>query len=162
MSFNFSDFQLQATKALDHLVEEIGQLRTGKATVQLMDPVSVEAYGTRMKLNEVAAVSAPDPNLILISPWDKSLLGAIEKGINTANLNLNPVVDGQIIRVVVPSLTEERRKDMVKMLHQKLESGRVVLRSVRTDTKRDIDHQKGQPGVSEDAVEYDLAELDIQ
>jgi ribosome recycling factor len=160
MSFDFSEFRTQASKALDHLVEEVSQLRTGKASAQLLDTVTVEAYGARMKLQEVAAVSVPDSNMILISPWDKSLIGAIEKGINTANLNLSPVVDGSLIRVVVPALTEERRKDMVKLLHQKLESGRVNLRSVRMDTKKDIDHQKGQPGISEDTIETDLEELD--
>lgn len=161
MSFDFSTFLQQASKALEHLNEEVSQLRTGKASAQLLDSVMVEAYGTRMKLNEVAAITVPDPNMITISPWDKSLLAAIEKGVNAASLNLSPVVDGQMIRIVVPALTEERRKEMVKLLHQKLESGRVNLRSVRTDTKKDIDRQKGQPGISEDAIEADLVQLDV-
>lgn len=160
MSFDFTQFHQHAQKALEHLNHEVSQLRTGKANAQLLDSVMVEAYGTRMKINEVAAVSAPDPNLIVVSPWDKNLLAAVERAINTASLNLNPVVDGQIIRIVVPSLTEERRKEMVKMLHQKLESGRIMLRTIRTDTKKDIDKQKGQPGISEDVIEADLAQLD--
>lgn len=161
MSFDFSSFHANSRKALDHLSEEVSQLRTGKANAQLLDSVNVEAYGTRMKISEVAAVNVPDPNMIVIAPWDKSLLGAIEKGINLASLNLSPVVDGQIIRIVVPALTEERRKEMVKLLHQKLESGRVNLRSARIDTKKEIDRQKGQPGISEDTVEADLEQLDI-
>jgi len=161
MSFDFTGFHANARKALDHLSEEVSQLRTGRANAQLLDSVNVEAYGTRMKINEVAAVTVPDPNLIVIAPWDKGLLAAVEKAINTASLNLSPVVDGQIIRIVVPALTEERRKEMVKLLHQKLESGRVNLRSVRIDTKKEIDRLKGQPGVSEDTIEADLAQLDI-
>lgn len=161
MSFDFSDFHQQAQKALDHLTHDVGQLRTGKASAQVLDSVQVEAYGTRMKVAEVANIAVPDPNMILVSPWDKGLLSAIEKGINSAGLNLNAVVDSQVIRIVVPSLTEERRKEMVKLLHQKLEGGRVMFRSVRTDTKKDIDQQAGQPGISEDMIESDLKQLDI-
>lgn len=160
MSFDFSSFHTQARKALDHIKNDVSQLRTGRASAQLLDPVSVEAYGTRMKVTEVANVSVPDSNMIVLTPWDKSLLGALERGINTAGLNLNPVVDGQVIRIVVPALTEERRKEMVKLLSQKLESGRVMLRSVRTETKKDIDAQKGQPGISEDNISADLTQLE--
>jgi len=160
MSFDFATFHQQADKALNHLAEDINQLRTGKASAQILDTVKAEAYGTVMKISELANVTVPDPNMIMISPWDKSLISSIEKAINSAGLNLNAVVDGQILRIVVPPLTEERRKEMVKLLHQKLEAGRVMLRSIRTDVKREIDKQKGQPGISEDAIEADLVELD--
>jgi ribosome recycling factor len=160
MSFDFSEFSEQTQKVIDHFIQEVGTLRTGRANVQLLDPVQVEAYGARMKINEVASVSAPESNLLVVSPWDKSLLGAIEKGINEANLNLNPVVDGQIVRIVIPALTQERRQEMVKLLHQKLEGTRAMLRSVRTDAKRDVEKQKGEPGISEDMIEADLAQLE--
>lgn len=162
MSFDFSSFQQDAQKALEHIAQDINQLRTGRASAQMLDPVLVEAYGTRMKLHEVASISVPDTSLILISPWDKSILGSVEKAIASAGLNLNPVVDGQTIRIAVPALTEDRRKEMVKMLHQKLEAGRVMLRSIRTDFKKEIDKQKGQPGISEDMVEADLEQLESE
>lgn len=160
MSFDFTSFHQQATKALDHITHDINQLRTGRASAQMLDSVQVEAYGTQMKISEVANVSVPDPNMILISPWDKSLVSAIEKGIISGGLNLNAVVDGSTLRIVVPPLTEERRKEMVKLLNQKLEAGKVMMRSIRTDTKKEIDAQKGQPGISEDQIERDLTALD--
>jgi len=160
MSFNFSQFQQEAAKALDHITQDINQLRTGKANSQMLDTVKVEAYGSWLKINEVANISVPDPTMILVSPWDKSLLGAIEKGIGSAGLNLNAVIDGQTLRILVPALTEERRRDMVKILYQKLEGGRIMFRSVRTETKKLIDQQKGQPGISEDMIEADLNQLD--
>lgn len=162
MPFSFTVFNQDAQKALDHITQDINQLRTGRASAQMLDPVMVEAYGTRMKINEVASVNVPDPNLILVSPWDKGIMAAVEKGIASAGLNLNPVVDGQTIRIVVPALTEERRKEMVKLLHQKLEAGRVMMRSIRTDAKKDIDKQKGQPGISEDMIEADLEKLETE
>ncbi len=160
MSFDFNDFTSQLQKVLEHATQDVGTLRTGRASVQLLDPVSVEAYGTRMKVSEVASIAAPDPNLLVITPWDKSLLGPLERGINEANLNLSPVVDGQMIRIVIPQLTQERREQMVKLLHQKIEGFKALLRSVRTDAKRDIEKQKGQPGISEDAIEADLQQLE--
>jgi ribosome recycling factor len=160
MSFDFSDFQVNADKVVDHFAQDVGTLRTGRASVQLLDPVNVEAYGTRMKVSEVASISVPDANMILISPWDKSLLGPLERGINEANLNLSPVVEGQVIRIVIPALTQERREQMVKLLSQKVEGAKAMLRSVRTDAKRDVEKQKGQPGISEDTIESDLALLE--
>ena len=160
MSFDFTQLNTHLQKTMDHIKSDVATLRTGRASVQLLDPVTVEAYGTRLKLQEVGNVSAPDANLLVISPWDKGLLPAIEKAIQVANLNLNPVVDGQIIRISVPALTTETRELMVKQLHQKLEAGRVMLRGLRSDTKRDIEKQKGQDGVSEDDIELDLTELE--
>jgi ribosome recycling factor len=160
MSFDFSLFKLNTQKVVDHFTHEVGSLRTGRASVQLLDPVSVEAYGTRMKVSEVASISVPDASLILISPWDKSLLSALEKGINEANLNIQPVVDGQVVRIAIPPLTQERREQMVKLLSQKVEAAKAMLRSVRTDAKRDIEKQKGQPGISEDTIEANIDQLE--
>ncbi|HYD35418.1 MAG TPA: ribosome recycling factor [Vitreimonas sp.] len=160
MAFDFTQFQTQAQKALDHFKQELATLRTGRAHSQLLDSVRVDAYGTKMMINEVANVSVPDSNLLTVTPWDKSLLSAIEKAIASAGINLNPVVDGDMIRIVVPALTEERRKEMVKVLHQKAESVRVMLRSVRTDTKKDIEKQKGTSGVSEDDIKKEVETLE--
>ena len=109
MSYDFSDFTARSQKALDHSTQDIASLRTGRATAQMLDPVMVEAYGTHMRLVEVASVQAPDPSLLVVTPWDKSLLEAVEKGISKADLNLNPVVDGDLIRIAVAALTEENR-----------------------------------------------------
>ena len=152
MSYDFKSLQSKFTKAIDHVESELSSLRTGKATPQLLDSVMVEAYGTRMKINELANVSAPDPTLLMVTPWDKSVLEAIEKAIASAQLNLNPVVDGQIIRIAVPALTEERRKEMVKVLNTKVEDGRKMLRTIRSDEKRSIEDLKNDAGFSEDDI----------
>lgn len=160
MANDTTEVETKFDKAVHHVQQDIATLRTGKAAPQLLDPVVVEAYGTKMKVHELANVSAPDPNLLMVSPWDKSLLSTIEKAIASASLNLNPVVDGDSIRIVVPSLTEERRKEMVKILHQKIEGGRVMLRTIRTDAKKDIENREGEAGVSEDDIKLQLEELE--
>lgn len=160
MAYQFAPFIDQLQKTLDHIQKDLQSLRTGKATPQLLDSVQVEAYGARMKVHELANVTAADPTLLVVSPWDKSVLGAIEKAIASAQLNLNPVVDGDIIRIVVPALTEERRKEMVKILNQKAEEGKKNLRTVRQDAKKEIEDMKGTNGVSEDDVTADLDQLE--
>jgi len=160
MSFNKIIFQEKFEKAMDHFAQDISSIRTGRASAQMLDNVSVEAYGGRMKIVEVASISVPDPTLIVISPWDKSLLGAIEKSIQAAQLNLSPIVDGSIVRLPVPSLTQERRQELVKLLHQKAEGARVLVRNVRIEIKKELEKQSEQPGVSEDDVEADLKNLE--
>lgn len=158
--FNFSDFQQRADKVIDHIASDIATLRTGRANTALLDPVQVEAYGTKMKVSELATVSAPDPSLLTISPWDKSLLDPIAKGIQASGLNLNPVNDGEIIRISIPPLTTERRQEMVKLLAQKIESGKVMLRNLRGDVRKDIEAMEDEDGVSEDDIKNWMAELD--
>ena len=160
MSYDLAAFHERATKAAEHVRQDVSSLRTGRASVQLLDPVTVEAYGARMKLVEVASLSAPDANMLVVSPWDKSLLEAVARGISMADLQVNPVVDGDIIRISIPPLTEETRKEMVKKLHQKVEAGRAMLRSIRTDAKKEIEAQEGEAGVSEDDIANDLDELE--
>lgn len=160
MSINKSDYAHRFEQTLNHLQQEFAGLRTGRASVQILDAVRVEAYGSFMSLTEVANVSAPDSQLIVVKPWDKSLLGAIEKGIQIAQLNLNPIVDKELVRIPVPPLTAERRQEMVKILHQKAEEGRVMLRQVRADVRKDIEKQDGAAGVSEDDIEAEFKELD--
>lgn len=160
MAYSFNDFQQRVDKALAHVRQDIGTLRTGKAAVEMLDPVSIEAYGTQMKINEVANVSAPSPDMLVVQPWDSSILENIVKGISSASLNLNPVIDGEIIRIKVPPLTEERRQEMVKLLQKKIEAGRVMLRSVRTDIKQEIEDLESTDNVSEDDIHRDIQQLD--
>jgi len=160
MPYNSSQLTDRLEKVLDHVVADMATLRTGKASAQLLDPVLVEAYGSKMKIQEVANVSIPDANMLVVTPWDKNLLENIERAINVSALNLNPIVDGDKIRIVIPALTEERRKEMVKTLSQKIENGKTMIRSARTDTKKDIEDQEGESGVSEDDIKRDLAEME--
>lgn len=160
MSHDFQQFEQNIAKVFEHLRAELGALRTGRASAQLLDPVKVDAYGSKMSVSEVASISVPDPTLIVIKPWDRSLIAAIEKAIAAANLNLNPIVDGEIIRVPVPALTRERRQEMVKLLSQKIEAGKVMVRNVRSETKHQIEAKKGEEGVSEDDIERDLDSLE--
>lgn len=160
MTFNLSSFEEKLSKAYDFVVKDVASLRTGRAMVQILDPVVVEAYGARMKIAELGSVQAPDPSMLIVTPWDKSILPNIEKAIASADLNLNPVVDGDIIRIKIAPLTEEKRKEMVKVLYKKIENGRVMFRNLRSDTKRDIEKQKGSEGISEDDIKADIQELD--
>jgi ribosome recycling factor len=157
---NKSDYLPQFEKTFAHTQHEVSSLRTGRASVQMLDEVMVEAYGSKLHVNEVASISAPDASLLVVSPWDKSLIAAVEKAIQSANLNLNAVVDGEVIKVPVPALTQERREEMIKVLHQTAESGRVMIRSTRSDVRRQIEDQKGEAGISEDDIQAELKELD--
>ena len=115
-----------------------------------------------MRVPEVAGVSAPDATLLVITPWDKSLLEAIEKGVQAADLNLHPVVAGEIVRIAVPALTQENREALVKKLHQAVEAGRISIRTARNETKKQIEDQKGSTGVSEDDIAADVDELETK
>jgi ribosome recycling factor len=125
-------------KSLESVRHEFSGVRTGKASPGLLDTVKVEAYGTSMPLIQVSSVSTPEPRLIMVQPFDKSLIKAITHGINEANLGLNPADDGQVIRIPVPSLTEERRRDLVKLISKFAEEGRVHVRQVRHDVLKHI------------------------
>lgn len=138
---------------------DLSTVRTGRAKPSLVEEVRVEVYGTVMTLKELATISAPDPSLILIAPWDRSLTGAIAAGVQKAELNLQPVVDGETVKIAIPALTEERRLELVKLVHTKLESGRVMLRQVRGEIKDEIESEEGQPGVSEDDIKGSLTRM---
>lgn len=126
-------------KAVDVVRQELVKIRTGKATTALLDGVKVEYYGSQMSLNQVANVSVHDVHTIAVQPWDKNMVGPIEKAILTANLGLNPIGDGNIVRVPIPPLNEERRKELVKLVKKFAEEGRVSVRNVRRDA---IEHMK--------------------
>ena len=135
--------------ALDAIRREFATVRTGKATPALLDTVRVDAYGSKMPLNQVATVSTPDSSLIVVQPFDKTLIGDIERAILTADLGLNPANDGNVIRVPIPPLNEERRKEFVKVLHKMAEEGRVSIRHARRLVREEIhqlvkDHEIGE------------------
>lgn len=133
---NLETFRPQFTKILDHLKNELGSLRTGRANAAILDSVQVQVYGQSMPLKGIASISVPDARTIAVEPWDKSILKDVEKAILDAKIGVNPVNDGQSIRLPMPSLTEESRKDLIKVLNQKLEQSRITTRQQR-DTVRD-------------------------
>ena len=137
-------------KAVEAMRREFTSVRTGKATPALLDTVRVDAYGSKMPINQVGTVSAPEPRLLLVQPWDKGLLKAIETGIANAVLGLNPSNDGNIIRVPIPQLTEERRTDMVKLLHKLAEEGRVAIRHARQEANKELKKKQADHEISED------------
>lgn len=137
-------------KALDDFRQELGTLRTGRASVALLDSIRVDYYGTPTALNQVATLGVPEPALITVQPWDASLLGAIDKAIRSSDLGLNPVNDGKILRVPIPALTEERRKELVKHLHKILENHRTAVRNIRRDTNDALKKLLKDKAISED------------
>jgi ribosome recycling factor len=144
-------------KAVEAVKRDFSTVRTGKATTALLDLVRVEAYGNEIPLKEVANISAPEPKLLTVQPWDKSLLKAVEKGILASDLGLTPSNDGNVIRIPIPPLTEERRKELVKVLHKFAEEGRIAIRHARTETMNRI---KKTEHVSSDDQKH--AEKDVQ
>ena len=142
---------------MEAVKREFATVRTGKATTALLDLVRVEAYGNEMPLNQVASVAAPEPKLLTIQPWDRSLMKAVEKAILASDLGLTPSNDGQIIRIPLPPLTEERRKELVKVVHRFAEEGRVAIRHARTEG---INKIKKTEHVSDDEKKH--AEKDVQ
>ncbi len=129
----FAQLRTRMEKAVEDFRKELAALRTGRASVHMLDSVNVDYYGTAMPLNQIAQVHAPEAQLITVQPFDPSSLGAIEKAIRSADLGLNPMNDGKLIRVPVPPLTEERRRDLVKRLHKVLEDHRTAIRNIRRD-----------------------------
>lgn len=125
-------------KAMENTRREFATIRSGKATTSLLDLVRVSAYSNEMPLNQVASVAAPEPRLLTVTPWDKSLTQAIEKGLRESDLGLNPVTQGGIIRVPLPPLTEERRKELVKVVHKLAEEGRISVRHARHEAKESL------------------------
>lgn len=147
-------------KAIEHARKELASIRTGRATTALLDTVHVDYYGTNTPLSQVASVSAPEPRLLVVQPWDKSLVQAISKAIQKADLGLNPTDDGGIIRVPIPSLTEERRKDMVKLVGKMAEEARVHVRGIRREANDELKKRLRDGQIPQD--DEKRAEQDIQ
>ena len=145
--------------ALDHLQHEFAGVRTGRASVTILDNVHVEAYGSKMPLNQVAGLSIPEPTMIVAQPFDPSQLGAIEKAIRSAGLGLNPANDGKVVRIPLPSLTEERRKELSKHVHKLSEDGRNSVRQVRRDANDRLKKMLKDHGLSQDDEKKGLDEV---
>jgi ribosome recycling factor len=146
---NLNELKRRMQGALQVLKQELGGLRTGRASASLLEPVQVEAYGTHMPLNQLATVSVPEPRLLSVQVWDKSMVHAVERAISAANLGLNPNTEGQVLRLRIPELNEERRKELVKVAHKYAEAARVAVRHVRRDgmdilKKLEKDHKISQ------------------
>src|SRR3990172_2960232 len=137
-------------KVIDHLKSEIVSLRTGRASPALVEDLQVDYYGVKTPLKAVASISTPDPKQIVIQPWDKAALQPIEKAIQQSQLGLNPVVDGAQVRLMLPQLTEERRKDLIKILKQKMEEARISVRKTREEALREVDILEKKKEISED------------
>jgi len=146
----YREAQSQMDRSIEALRREFSSVRTGKASPALLDTVRVDAYGSKMVLNQVASVSSPEPRMLVVQPWDKGLMQEIEKAIRNSELGLNPANDGNIIRVPVPALNEERRRDMVKLLHKIAEEGRVAIRHARQEANKDIRRRQSASELSED------------
>jgi ribosome recycling factor len=129
----FGQLKTRMEKAVEDFRKELASTRTGRASVHMLDSVQVEYYGSMMPLNQVATISAPEPQLIVVTPFDPTALGAIEKAIRTSDLGMNPMNDGKLIRVPIPPLTEDRRKEMVKHMNKALEEHRTAIRNIRRD-----------------------------
>jgi ribosome recycling factor len=145
-----SEAEERMKKALEGTRRELSGIRTGKASPALLDTVRVEAYGQAMSLKEVAQISAPEARLLVVQPWDKALVKAVSRAISQAELGLNPTDDGAVVRVPIPTLTEERRRDMVKLVGKLTEEGRVHVRQVRHDVNKDIKHKQDDGSLAED------------
>ena len=131
--FDLADLKRRMQGAIQSLKHELGGLRTGRASVGLLEPVRIEAYGQIMPINQVATISVPESRTLSVQVWDKAMVGAVEKAIRDSNLGLNPATEGQVLRIRVPELNEQRRKEMVKIAHKYAEEARVAVRHVRRD-----------------------------
>ncbi|MGD9665470.1 MAG: ribosome recycling factor, partial [Novosphingobium sp.] len=149
-SYDKADIERRMNGAVESLKSDLGGLRTGRANVTLLDPVQVEVYGAMMPLNQVATVSAPEPRMLSVQVWDKSNLTPVEKGIARAGLGLNPMIDGQTIRLPIPDLTEERRKELAKLAGQYAEKARIAIRNVRRDGMESLKTDEKKKEISED------------
>lgn len=145
-----TDFKKDFSQALEHLKGEISQLRTGRASTAMVEGIMVEAYGGRQPVKAVGTIMVADSKTLTIEPWDKTLLQAVEKGIRDSGIGINPMNDGKLIRLSLPDLTSERRQELVKVLHQKLEQGRISIRKVREEAREMIAMEEKDKSISED------------
>jgi ribosome recycling factor len=170
-TFDMNDLKRRMQGAIASLRQELGGLRTGRASTALLDHVQVEAYGSHMPLNQVATISVPEPRLLSVQVWDKSMVKAVEKAISAANLGLTPSTEGQVLKLRIPELNEDRRRELAKVAHKYAEAARVAVRHVRRDgldllKKLEKDHkisedeQNRQAGDVQKATDATIAEVD--
>jgi len=155
-----SKYKDRMDKAVAALKDEFASLRTGRASSSLLDQIHVEAYGSTMPINQVAAVSVPEPRMITVNVWDKGMVVSVEKAIRSSNLGLNPVVDGQSLRIPIPPLTEERRKDLAKVAGKYAEQQKVAVRNVRRDANDDLKKAEKDGAINQD--EHKRMEAEVQ
>jgi ribosome recycling factor len=159
-AYDKTDINRRMHGALDNLKHDLAGLRTGRASTALLDPIQVEVYGANMPLNQVATVSVPEPRLISVQVWDRSNINAVEKAIRVAGLGINPVTDGQMIRLPIPDLTEERRKELAKLASQYAEKARIAVRNVRRDGMDALKTDEKKKDISED--EHKRLDAEVQ
>ena len=160
MKGNYPEIEGKMQNTLSALETEFGTIRAGRANPAVLDKIRVDYYGTPTPINQMAAVSVPEPRILMIAPWDVSQIKSIEKAIQTSELGINPQNDGKAIRLVIPPLTEERRKEIVKTLHKYAEEAKVSVRNVRRDAIEDFKKQQKASEITED--DYKICEKDIQ
>lgn len=159
-AYDKADVKRRMTGAVDALKHDLGGLRTGRASTTLLDPVQVDVYGANMPLNQVATVSAPEPRMLSVQVWDRSNLTAVEKAIRSAGLGINPITDGQMIRLPIPDMTEERRKELAKLVGQYAEKARIAVRNVRRDAMDALKTDEKKKEISED--EHKRLDTEVQ
>lgn len=159
-TYNKADVQRRMHGAVEALKHDLGGLRTGRASTALLDPIQVEVYGANMPINQVATVSAPEPRLLSVQVWDRSNVSAVEKAIRNAGLGINPISDGQNIRLPIPELTEERRKELAKLASQYAEKARIAARNVRRDAMDHLKTDEKKKEISED--EHKRLDTEVQ
>ena len=162
MAGDYEVYETKMMKTLDALTSQFGAVRAGRASAAVLEPIRVDYYGVPTPISQMATVASPDPRTLTIRPWDKTTLKAIEKAILISDLGINPQNDGRIIRLVFPQLTEERRRDLMKVVHKYAEEGKVAVRNIRRDAMETFKAQKKRSEITEDdlkIVEKDLQEL---
>jgi ribosome recycling factor len=159
-AYDKGDIQRRMHGAVEALKHDLGGLRTGRASTALLDPIQVDVYGSNMPLNQVATVSAPEPRLLSVQVWDRSNITAVEKAIRNAGLGINPITDGQNIRLPIPDLTEERRKELAKLSHQYAEKAKIAVRNVRRDGMDALKTDEKKKEISED--EHKRLDAEVQ
>ena len=160
MKYDRADLERRMKGAVEALKQDLAGLRTGRANVGLLDPVTVTVYGSNMPLNQVATVSAPEPRMLTVQVWDKTNIGPVEKAIRSAGLGLNPINDGNTLRLPIPDLTEERRKELAKLAGQYAEKARIAIRNVRRDGMENLKTDENKKEISED--DRKRSETDVQ
>jgi ribosome recycling factor len=149
-AYDKADIQRRMHGAVEALKHDLGGLRTGRASASLLEPVTVEVYGANMPLNQVATISVPEPRMITVQVWDRSNVSAVDKAIRSSGLGLNPISEGQTLRLPIPDLTEERRKELAKLTHQYAEKARIAVRNVRRDGNDHLKQDEKKHEISED------------
>jgi len=158
---DLNQFEQGIKLCVDHLIEELAQIRTGRATPEILHSVNVEAYGTQSPLKNVANISTADAKSLIVQPWDKTILQDVMRGLQTSDLGVSPSIEGDFIRVILPDLTEERRKEYVKIMKDRVETARIAVRNVRQKFMKEIDVEI-EGGLSEDAGKSQREEIERQ